>query len=522
MNLLRKPRVIFLLVCLLLAIVAIHPNPFNNGAAIRNVAANSSASFAGMESPKPQAPPMSREVITAMNNLPIRNLDDYDTFIENLPANTSISILTNKGAYTLRIEDPNNLGLTVYEAPKTNVRKGLDLQGGTRVLLQPKEPITADEMDLLIESMRQRLNVYGLSDLVIREANDLPPPLGSGAQYVVVEIAGATQEEVKDLLAQQGKFEATINNVTTFRGGDDIRNVCRSPDCSGLDPNQGCFDTSQGWVCSFRFSITLSQEAAQRFADATETLPTSAEDAGYLQDKLYLYLDGAQVDQLNVATDLRGRVVTDIQITGSGTGGSRQDAAINTLQNMKQLQTLLITGSLPVEIGIAKLDTISPQLGEEFIKNAFWVGLIAAISVAGVLYAYYRRFGVSLAVTFTMLCEVLMLFGLAALIGWNIDIAGIAGILVTVGMGVNDQVIITDETLGKKKGGPIYDWKERFKKAFFIIMAAYFTSVVSMIPLLFAGAGLLKGFAITTILGISIGVFITRPTFASVIEEITK
>ena len=59
-------------------------------------------------------------------------------------------------------------------------------------------------------------------------------------------------------------------------------------------------------------------------------------------------------------------------------------------------------------------------------------------------------------------------------------------------------------------------------KAFFIIMAAYFLSVVAMVPLLFAGAGLLKGFAIITILGVSIGVFITRPAFGEMLKIFEK
>jgi len=60
--------------------------------------------------------------------------------------------------------------------------------------------------------------------------------------------------------------------------------------------------------------------------------------------------------------------------------------------------------------------------------------------------------------------------------------------------------------------------KEKFKRAFFIIMAAYTTTLVAMAPLLFAGAGLLKGFALTTIIGVSVGVLITRPAYAAVLR----
>ena len=116
----------------------------------------------------------------------------------------------------------------------------------------------------------------------------------------------------------------------------------------------------------------------------------------------------------------------------------------------------------------------------------------------------------------TSLSEVVILLGIASLIGWNIDLAAIAGIIIAVGTGVDHQIIITDETL--KGAAEFYSWKQRIKRAFFIITASYLTILVAMLPLLFAGAGLLKGFAIIIIIGFSVGVFITRPAFASIIE----
>ncbi len=109
----------------------------------------------------------------------------------------------------------------------------------------------------------------------------------------------------------------------------------------------------------------------------------------------------------------------------------------------------------------------------------------------------------------------------AAFIGWNIDMAAIAGILVAIGTGVDDQIVITDETL-KGETATVYNWKEKVKRAFLIIMLAYLTVVVAMIPLIFAGAGLLKGFAITTIIGVTIGIFITRPAYSAFVEIILK
>jgi preprotein translocase subunit SecD len=555
-------RILIALVFIVLALVALHPNPFAEGVTIRSVSVNSSAALAGIPSPKPTTPPMSRERIISLNNEPIYSLEDYYDFIEDLKENRTVHIKTNQDIYKLVTkpkyetitlneteekeiteevfdEELNetvnftktiivnkteqkeiglDIGLVVYSAPKTNIRMGLDLQGGTRVLLQPEKETTDEEMEMLIENMKYRLNIYGLSDVIVRKAGDL-----SGNQYVLVEIAGAKEEEVRELLAKQGKFEATIGNDTVFRGGQDITYVCRSADCAGIDPQRGCGQTSDDqWACSFRFAISLSPEAAARQAELTKALEVVSEDGDeYLSEKLILYLDNAKVDELNIAADLQGRETTDIAISGSGIGATRQEAIFNSLENMKRLQTILITGSLPVKLSIVKTDTISPIFGAEFINNSLLIGLLALAAVAVVIFIRYRKIKVVVPMALTVLMEVVIILGVAALIGWNIDLAAIAGIIIAIGTGVDHQIIITDETL-KGEITEIYDWKKRIKNAFFIIMGAFFTTVVAMILLYIAGAGLLRGFAVTTIIGALIGVFITRPAYAAIIEILLK
>ncbi|PIU02485.1 MAG: preprotein translocase subunit SecD, partial [Candidatus Diapherotrites archaeon CG09_land_8_20_14_0_10_32_12] len=169
-------------------------------------------------------------------------------------------------------------------------------------------------------------------------------------------------------------------------------------------------------------------------------------------------------------------------------------------------------GSLPVKLNIVKTDAISPALGEKFVKNAFFIGFLAIVGVSLIVFLIYRRIEISLSIIITVIAEVILILGVAALIGWNIDIAAIAGIIIAIGSGVDDQIVISDELL-RKEQQIFFNWKQRIRNAFFIIMAAYFTTVVAMLPLMRAGAGLLKGFAITTIIGISVGVFITRPAF---------
>jgi preprotein translocase subunit SecD len=405
----------------------------------------------------------------------------------------------------------------VYDAPKTNLHLGLDLSGGTRVILKPKEKVSEEDLTLIIDNIKQRLNVYGLSDIIVRSARDL-----SGQDYIVVEIAGANKDEVRELLAQQGKFEAKIGNDTVFQGGKDITYVCRSAECSGIDRQRGCGDAVEGQICFFSFQITLSPDAAERQASITKELDVRIDQGGnYLSKPLTLYLDDEQVDELQIAADLKGRAATSILITGSGVGPTRQAAAQDAITNMKKLQTVLVTGSLPVELEIVKSDGISPALGKEFITNAIMLGIFSILAVAIVLVIRYRELLISIPIIITMLSEVLITLGFAAWVGWNLDLAAIAAIVIAIGSGVDDQIVIIDETL---RGGVEKDtsrtWKEKIGRAFFIVLASYFTLAAAMIPLFFAGAGLLRGFALTTLVGITVGVLITRPAFANIVEHL--
>ncbi|MCH7688555.1 MAG: hypothetical protein IH899_18055 [Planctomycetes bacterium] len=127
-------------------------------------------------------------------------------------------------------------------------------------MLQPQERLSEEDLGLLIENMNRRLNLFGLSDVTVRDASDF-----SGVQYIMVEVAGVNENEVKDLISKQGKFEATVGNVSVFKGPDVI-DVCRSATCSGIDFQAGgCQQLAPAdWVCPFFFSITLSREAAQK------------------------------------------------------------------------------------------------------------------------------------------------------------------------------------------------------------------------------------------------------------------
>ena len=118
-----------------------------------------------------------------------------------------------------------------------------------------------------------------------------------------------------------------------------------------------------GYACRFRFSISLRPEAAQRQADLTQDIDIIMGENGqeYLAQDLELFLDDAKVDVLKIGADLKGRAVTDISISGSGVGQTKQEAIINSLEEMKRLQTVMITGSLPVKLEIISSATIAGE-----------------------------------------------------------------------------------------------------------------------------------------------------------------
>ncbi len=517
MKILKKTRVIVLIFFLLATLVAINPQFNTEGVVIKSVHENSEADLAGINNPPKDIAPTNYEKIERVNGEKITNLEEYSQLLENIPTNEQLRIQTNLNTYAL-IKNSSDLGLSIQNIPQSNIRLGLDLQGGTRVLLKPTEQITDEQRDNLIEVMQARLNTYGLSDIEIRSSDDL-----SGNKYVLVEIAGATKQEVSDLIASQGKFEAKIGEETVFEGGEeDITFVCKNDGtCAGI---RDCVPTSDGYYCKFEFQIRLSNAAAQTHADITENLEIVTDPLNgqqYLSEKLDFYLDDTQVDSLNIGADLRGSLATSIVISGPGVGLTQEEAVQDALSQMNKLQTVLLTGSFPFELEVEKIDTISPALGSAFIQNAIFAGLFAILAVAVIIFIRYRRLKIAIPLLITSVSEIVLILGFAAVAKYNLDLAAIAGIIAAVGTGVDHQIIIIDEIVSKGSEF-VYSWKQKLKRAFSIIIAAYLTTLAAMFPLFSAGAGLLRGFALVTIIGVSIGVFITRPAFATIVESLTQ
>ncbi len=497
-------RIWLLIIMVVLSLVSIFITPtfLQNGVLITSVEANSTEFEQGLRN---------SQVITEVDGQKIFGVEDFSAIMNE----KFISGEKVKTTFTIKETDyvvySDTYEITVSEIPNTNIKFGLELVGGSRALVQAQDKkLTFEEISDLVDIVSNRFNVYGITDMNIRSVSDL-----TGNRFMLIEIAGATPEDLRELISQQGKFEAKIGEDVVFIGGErDITSVARSGQDSGVS---SCDQSQEAYFCNFKFVVYLSEEAAQKHADITDKLEVNMSSNGnYLSKPLNLYIDDKLVNSLMISEGLKGRVTTQIQISGSGSGATQNDAYAAAEEEMHKLQTILITGSLPYKLEIVKLDTISSTLGSGFIKYLLFAALAALFAISLIVFIRYRNFKSALALILTSIAEIIIILGIASMIKWDLDLPSMAGILAAIGTGIDSQIIVLDEA----KQNRFLNIKQRMRRAYKIILGAYFTALVALLPLWWAGAGLLKGFVFTTILGITIGVLITRPAFSDVIKKI--
>jgi len=197
-------------------------------------------------------------------------------------------------------------------------------------------------------------------------------------------------------------------------------------------------------------------------------------------------------------------------------------------EDLKSLTILLESGSLPVAVDSISKVTVTAALGQSFLWTVILIGLVAAIAVALVLFLRYKVLALIIPMMFTVFAEAALTLGISAAWGWPLDLAAIAGIIAAIGYGVDDQIVITDELKKHKKEEDAAGMSllNRAKRAFFIVMAAAATVIAVMIPLLLigpsSGMARLVGFAFTTIIGVLVGVLITRPAFQEIAKAVIQ
>ncbi len=545
-------------------------------------------------------------VITELNGVPIKNINDW--FAETANLKGEATIVANGEEHLIKVN--GTLGLDVLDVQNLNLDFGLDLRGGTRVILKPKTNVSADVVENIKQVLQTRANLYGLKEIKFKTTTDR-----AQNSYIQIEASGVGSDIVKNLLASTGKFEAKVtkpvyllNGTSVLQLGEKKYTVTQSGEfglaVDGKPINPGDFfdledikfqylnktagealylanvyegkdielvhsDPQRSGVLQsgsnswrFYFGVLISRHGAEKFAKVTSGIASTPVSGGesFLQDsEILVYLDDKLVTSLRIGSELGGKASTDVQITGG------RPVRKEALEEKLQLQTILRSGSIPTGLDVVSTDIISPTLGSGFIRSSAYVGLLAGIAVFFVVFIRYRKPKVALPMFFVALSEVLIVLGVAAIndsriwlgillfnilfvlvavwkkqeidifsvlgaltipllgagLSWTIDLPAIAGIVAAIGTGIDHQIIILDETL-HGEARRIYSLKDKIKTAFFIIFGAAGTMVAAMLPLIFLVAEFVKGFAITSIIGVWIGISITRPAYARIVEHMSS
>jgi preprotein translocase subunit SecD len=355
---------------------------------------------------------------------------------------------------------------------------------------------TADTVKRVLEN---KINAMGTKDAKVNTLTGF----NNVARYVRVEMAGVDMKQAQDIVGKQGKFEIRVqttgNNTEHVLSGDVITTV----QMPAQEP-----PGSDKWGVGF----SLNEAGATAFQDAAIKYGATSDPANHY---LLMLLDNETVYSAPLSEDLARQLQTQktrqlFASTGTGTYGSKQAT---------ELEIHLRAGALPIDVTIAGSGGTSAPLGERYKVMAVLAGILALITVGFVIYYRYREPSIVLPMILINASEVVILLGFIALIRFQLDLPTIAGLVAVVGTGVDQLVIITDEILHEGKVPSPNLYLKRLARALGIIVAAAATVVIAMVPLALMDLSTLKGFAIITILGVLVGVIVTRPAYGKVIMQ---
>ncbi|MFC6717150.1 preprotein translocase subunit SecD [Natrialbaceae archaeon GCM10025810] len=375
--------------------------------------------------------------------------------------------------------------------------------------------VTDETRNEVLETVQDKINEAGLEGGTAYEAE------GLDRHYIVVEVPGMTSQELEDLLSDRGVVEVVAHHPSDDDDGNQTNEtVLTQENIDTVSPPE--YNEEQGHYVS----VTVSSDHADEFEG-------SLRDAGFGQNPmacegeeslgesgqycLMTVVDDEVIDARGINTDL----ATSIE-EGSW---SRDPSYVMPAEDQDEAQSLSINlraGSLraPLDFDDSQSRTIQPALAEQFKTYSLFIGLLSVVTVSGVVYLRYSDVRVAAPMILTALAEVIILLGFAAVIRMPIDLSHVAGFIAVVGTGVDDLVIIADEVMDEGDVNSQRVFSSRFRKAFWVIGAAAATTIVALSPLAVLSLGDLQGFAIITILGVLIGVFITRPAYGDILRRL--
>ena len=391
----------------------------------------------------------------------------------------------------------------------SNLQFGLDFQGGSYVTLQlinnsstgVNQPVSQSTLQLTQSIIEKKINAYGLQNTPVNTVTD-----SSGNAYLRIQFAGIPYDEAMNIVGKQGVFDIRIqttgNNSVVIVNGSDVQSV-------GDPFSQLQNDGSTAWGVGF----VLTSSGAQKFQQAAIQYGATTDPQDHY---ITMELDGqsfySEPLSSNLASSLASAPQNQMEAM-TGTGSAGQGVAQNVSIQMR-------AGALPVPVVPVSSGQVPATQGAQFRLLVIIAMVLAQVAIGAIMYIRYREPRIILPMFITSVSEVVILLGVAALINWQIDLPSVAGIIAVIGTGVDQLIIITDEVMTTGKAPTTKKILQRLSTAFKIIVSSAATLVVAMIPLYYLGFGELQGFALTTILGVFIGILITRPAYGRIITDI--
>ena len=352
------------------------------------------------------------------------------------------------------------------------VKLGLDLRGGTSVVLQAQGKIEPDTMSKVKNIIERRVNSIGVAEPVIQL---------SGNDKLIVELAGIKDpQKAIELIGTTAKLEFRIKNKDGSYGpvlleGSALKTAGVSRDQLGLPS----------------VSFELNSQGADTFAKITR------ENIG---KQLAIMLDNKEQSAPTINSEING---------GSGIITGRF-----SIEEANNLANLLKSGALPVEIKIVENRTVGATLGVDSIRQTGIAGLIALGVISVFMIAIYKIPGI--VADIALLINGVLVLGLLSGIGAALTLPGIAGFILTLGMAVDSNVITYERIKEELRlGESLHDAVERgYENAFPAIIDGNLTTMLVAAVLFFLGTGPIKGFAVTLALGVVAtvitGVFVSK------------
>jgi preprotein translocase subunit SecD len=424
---------------------------------------------------------------------------------------------------------PDNLWLGM----DVRTRLGLDLQGGTQVLLRAQRAVTPEEMQTSLGVINQRVNGLGVSEAVVQS---------SGGNRIVVELPGVSDpEEAIRTLRGAGQLEFIDSQGQYLTVGSLVR-TSTNPDPPLPKPAATPVPTSTGNLTDTQNLTDTSTLTPTADITSTETLTgtiypsiTNGRDlnTGQVQPRLgnqqtpgvspfavSFAFTGQSATQLAdftsknvnnpmcIVLDNRVQSCPVIQsplIDGSGeiTTGSREEA--------QQLYTQLRFGALPVSFDVESNRTVSATLGQDSVNQSLIAGAVGLIIVGLFMLLYYRLPG--LVATIALVIYTAITFALYKLIPITLTLPGIAGFILSVGLAVDANVLIFARLKEElRRGRSLRTSVEAgFSEAWPAIRDSNVSTLItSTILYIFGssfGVSIIKGFALTLALGVVISIF---------------